>query len=91
MFNYFVEIVANCIMYVLTGVNYFEGIGINDFDTIGMYQTVYYLFLSDMEQAIPSLVNTIGAAGAIATAIFIVDAFVVVLKKIFLYEHGTKP
>lgn len=41
MFNYFVEIVANCIMYVLTGVNYFEGIGINDFDTIGMYQTVY--------------------------------------------------
>ena len=57
----------------------------------GMYQTVYYLFLSDMDQAIPSLVNTIGAAGAIATAIFIVDAFVVVLKKIFLYEHGTKP
>lgn len=57
----------------------------------GMYQTVYCLFLSDMDQAIPSLVNTIGAAGAIATAIFIVDAFVVVLKKIFLYEHGTKP
>lgn len=50
----------------------------------GMYQTVYFLFLSDMQQAMQSLVNTIGAAGAIATAIFIVDAFVGVIKKIFI-------
>lgn len=48
----------------------------------GMYQTVYYLFTSDMQQALSSLVFTIGAAGAIALAIFIVDAFVAVVKKI---------
>ncbi len=48
----------------------------------GMYQTVYYLFTSDTQQALSSLVFTIGAAGAIALAIFIVDAFVAVVKKI---------
>ena len=37
----------------------------------GMYQTVYYLFTSDTQQALSSLVGTIGAAGAIAIAIFI--------------------
>ena len=47
-----------------------------------MYQTVYYLFTSDTQQALSSLVFTIGAAGAIALAIFIVDAFVAVVKKI---------
>jgi len=45
----------------------------------GMYQTV---FLSDMDGALSSLVYTIGAAGAIAIAIFLVDAFVVAIKKI---------
>ena len=48
----------------------------------GMYQTVYNLFLSDMDGALSSLVYTIGAAGAIAIAIFLVDAFVVAIKKI---------
>jgi len=44
--------------------------------------TVYNLFLSDMDGALSSLVYTIGAAGAIAIAIFLVDAFVVAIKKI---------
>ena len=47
----------------------------------GMYQTVYYLFTSDTQQALSSLVGTIGAAGAIAIAIFIVDALVAVVKR----------
>ena len=34
------------------------------------------------QQALSSLVFTIGAAGAIALAIFIVDAFVAVIKKV---------
>ena len=50
----------------------------------GMYQTVYYLFTSDTQQALSSLVGTIGAAGAIAIAIFIVDALVAVVKRIVL-------
>ena len=49
-----------------------------------MYQTVYYLFTSDTQQALSSLVETIGAAGAIAIAIFIVDALVSVVKRIVL-------
>ena len=48
----------------------------------GMYETVYYLFTADTQQALSSLVFTIGAAGAIALAIFIVDAFVAVIKKV---------
>ena len=48
----------------------------------GMYKTVYYLFTADTQQAISSLITTIGAAGAIAIAIFIVDAVVAVIKKI---------
>ncbi|MDD5829000.1 MAG: threonine/serine exporter family protein [Lachnospira sp.] len=48
----------------------------------GMYQTVYYLFLSDVDNALYSLVYTIGAAGAIAIAIFFVDAFVIAIKRI---------
>lgn len=48
----------------------------------GMYETVYYLFTADTQQATSSLIGTIGAAGAIALAIFIVDAFVAVVKKI---------
>ena len=35
-----------------------------------------------MDGALSSLVYTIGAAGAIAIAIFLVDAFVVAIKKI---------
>lgn len=46
-----------------------------------MYETVYYLFTADTQQALSSLVFTIGAAGAIALAIFIVDAFVAVIKE----------
>ena len=46
------------------------------------YKTVYYLFTADTQQAISSLITTIGAAGAIAIAIFIVDAVVAVIKKI---------
>ena len=49
-----------------------------------MYQTVYYLFTSDTQQALSSLVGTIGAAGAIAIAKFIVDALVAVVKRIVL-------
>lgn len=48
----------------------------------GMYETVYYLLTADTQQALSSLVFTIGAAGAIALAIFIVDAFVAVIKKV---------
>ena len=47
----------------------------------GMYKTVYYLFTADTQEALSSLVLTIGAAGAIALAIFIVDAFVAVVKR----------
>lgn len=46
----------------------------------GMYETVYYLFTSDTQMALSSLVSTIGAAGAIAISIFLVDAFVIVIK-----------
>ena len=48
----------------------------------GMYKTVYYLFTADTQEALSSLVLTIGAAGAIALAIFIVDAFVAVVKRL---------
>ena len=48
----------------------------------GMYETVYYLFTADTQEALLSLVHTIGAAGAIALAIFIVDAFVAVVKRL---------
>lgn len=48
----------------------------------GMYQTVYYLFISETSMALTSFVSTIGAAGAIAIAIFIVDSMVAVVKKI---------
>ena len=50
----------------------------------GMDQTVYDLVTSDTQQALSSLVGTIGAAGAIAIAIFIVDALVAVVKRIVL-------
>ena len=48
----------------------------------GMYETVHYPFTPATQQALSSLVFTIGAAGAIALAIFIVDAFVAVIKKV---------
>lgn len=48
----------------------------------GMYETVYYLFTADTQEALSSLVLTIGAAGAIALAIFIVDALVAVVKRL---------
>lgn len=46
----------------------------------GMYETVYYLLTQDTQMALSSLVSTIGAAGAIAISIFMVDAFVIVIK-----------
>lgn len=45
-----------------------------------MYETVYYLLTQDTQMALSSLVSTIGAAGAIAISIFMVDAFVIVIK-----------
>ena len=47
-----------------------------------MYKTVYYLFTADTQEALSSLVLTIGAAGRLPFAIFIVDAFVAVVKRL---------
>lgn len=58
----------------------------------GMYQTVYNIMKSSVDSAMYSLFSTLGAAGAIAFAIFIVDAVVagarrgIRQKKNLMYE-----
>lgn len=47
----------------------------------GMYQTVYDILKSSVDSALYSLFSTLGAAGAIAFAIFIVDAVVAASRR----------
>ena len=47
----------------------------------GMYQTVYNIMNSSVDTALYSLFSTLGAAGAIAFAIFLVDAVVAAIRR----------
>lgn len=64
----------------------------------GMYQTVYEIMQSSVDSALYSLISTLGAASAIAFAIFMVDAVVAAIRRgnrqrknlLFELEHRRK-